>query len=56
MQSLNVIIFRLLKHYQHRTVDKAARQLNTSFNKMEFLNTFHEARIKTFTTSTITSG
>ncbi len=53
MQSLNVRIFQLMKHYYSKMIDETIRLESTSFNKQNFLAFFISLWVKIFTESNI---
>ena len=55
MQFLDVGLFRSLQQYYNQVVDEKSRHGTTYINKLDFLQTFHFARIKTYIKSNISS-
>ncbi len=51
IQSFNVDVFQLFKHYHMKTIDYAVRLSDYNFNKLKFLAAFQSFRNKTFKTS-----
>ena len=55
LQSLDICVFQLLKHWHSEVVNKAAQNRDETFSKVEFLNAFNSFCGKAFKESTIRS-
>ncbi|KAE8224052.1 hypothetical protein CF319_g3001 [Tilletia indica] len=56
LQPLDVSVFQPMKHWHREAIDAATRTGCTNFNKIEFLASLNDIRVKTMKTNTIKNG
>ncbi|KAE8264368.1 hypothetical protein A4X09_0g6984 [Tilletia walkeri] len=56
LQPLNVSVFQPMKHWHRVAIDAATQTECTNFNKIEFLASLNDIRVKTMKTNTIKNG